>query len=130
MVCINCRRAKALQFVPQPTGSHLKIFQPNPSASISESCKISSVDDRPSEKDSLSHFQSDKSGIFFEEPPSEVESDHSSVQEDSNGSILKSGIYVDNPSEEDDDESSHSVQKNSKETPLKSAGIFVDQPPS
>eukprot|EP00731_Ephydatia_muelleri_P009009 Em0004g1347a len=134
-----------------------------------ESCKTSSVDDRPSEKDSLSHFQSDhdetkrsplkpdiyvddpsseedddesshsvqenskesppKSGIFFEEPPSEVESNHSSVHEDSNGSSLKSGIYVDNPSEEDDDESSHSVQENSKESPLKS-GIFVDQPPA
>ena len=70
-----------------------------------------------------------KSGIFFEEPPSEVESNHSSVHEDSNGSSLKSGIYVDNPSEEDDDESSHSVQENSKESPLKS-GIFVDQPPA
>eukprot|EP00731_Ephydatia_muelleri_P021358 Em0013g1085a len=151
------------------TGSHLKIFHPNPLASISESCKTSSVDDRLSEKDSLSHFQSDhdetkgsplkpdiyvddpsseedddesshsvqenskesspKSGIFFEEPPSEVESNHSSVHGDSNGSSLKSGIYVDNPSEEDDDESSHSVQENLKESPLKS-GIFVDQPPA
>ena len=70
-----------------------------------------------------------KSGIFFEEPPSEVESNHSSVHGDSNGSSLKSDIYVDNPSEEDDDESSHSVQENSKESPLKS-GIFVDQPPA
>ncbi|KAL5469299.1 hypothetical protein EMCRGX_G030541 [Ephydatia muelleri] len=61
--------------------------------------------------------------------PSEVESNHSSVHGDSNGSSLKSGIYVDNPSEEDDDESSHSVQENSKESPLKS-GIFVDQPPA
>ena len=50
----NCRIAKALQFVPQAATSNLP---PHPSASISESCKtISSVDDRPSEKDSLSHF--------------------------------------------------------------------------
>ncbi|KAL5484189.1 hypothetical protein EMCRGX_G020642 [Ephydatia muelleri] len=138
-----------------------KVYQPSTVSKMalkylaipaSESCKtISSVDD-PSEKDSLSHFQSDhdetkgsplkpdiyvddlsseedddesshsveenskesppKSGIFFEEPPSEVESNHSSVHEDSNGSSLKSGIYVDNPSEKDNDESSHSVQEN------------------
>ena len=86
------------------TGSHLKILHPNPSASISESCKISSVDDCPSEKDSLSHFQSD--------------------HDETKGSPLKPGIYVDDPSsEEDDDESSHSVQENSKESPPKS-GIF------
>ena len=87
------------------TGSHLKIFHPNPSASISESCKTSSVDDHPSEKDSLSHFQSD--------------------HDETKGS-LKPDIYVDDPSsEEDDDESSHSVQENSKESPPKS-GIFFD----
>ena len=88
------------------TGSHLKIFHPNPSASISESCKTSSVDDHPSEKDSLSHFQSD--------------------HDETKGSPLKPDIYVDDPSsEEDDDESSHSVQENSKESPPKS-GIFFD----
>ena len=90
------------------TGSHLKIFHPNPSASISESCKTSSVDDRPSEKDSLSHFQSD--------------------HDETKGSPLKPDIYVDDTSsEEDDDESSHSVQENSKESPPKS-GIFFEEP--
>ena len=50
-----------------------------------------------------------KSGIFFEEPPSEVQSNHSSVHEDSNGSHLKSGILVDQPPAED--ESNHSIQR-------------------
>eukprot|EP00731_Ephydatia_muelleri_P000004 Em0001g4a len=45
------------------------------------------------------------------------------------GFLLNLASMLDNPSDEDDDESSHSVQENSKESPLKS-GIFVDQPPA
>ena len=75
------------------TGSHFKIFHPNPSASISKRCKKKSVDDRPSEKDS--------------------ESDQS-VHEDSKGFPSKSGIFVDDPPSEEEDESSHSVHEDSK----------------
>ena len=90
------------------TDSHLKIFHPNPSASISKICKTRSVDDRPSEtKNSLSNH---------------------SVHEDSKRSPLKSGIFVNDPPSEED-ESSHSVHEDSKGSPLKS-GIFMDDPPS
>ena len=88
------------------TGSYLKIFHSNPSASISKSCKTRSVDYRPSEKDSLSNH---------------------SVHEDSKGSPPKSGIFMDDPPSEVD-ESSHSVHEDSKGFPPKS-GIIVDDPP-
>ena len=87
------------------TGSHLKIFHPDPTASISSSCKTMSVDDRPSEKDSLRNqsvhedpkSSPPKSGISVDDPPSEVDESSHSVHKDLKGAPPKNGISVDDP---------------------------------
>ena len=86
------------------TGSHLKIFHPDPSASISNSSKTSPVDDFPSVKDSDQSRRKDSKwspAISEDDPPSEGESSHS-VDEDPKSSPKSRAISEDDrPSEGD-----------------------------
>eukprot|EP00731_Ephydatia_muelleri_P032821 Em0024g365a len=112
------------------TGSHLKIFHPDPSASISNSSKTSPVDDFPSVKDSDQSRRKDSKwspAISEDDPPSEGESSHS-VDEDPKSSPKSRAISEDDPPSEGD--SSHSVDENSKSSPPKSGAISEDDPPS
>ena len=112
------------------TGSHLKIFHPDPSASISNSSKTSPVDDFPSVKDSDQSRRKDSKwspAISEDDPPSEGESSHS-VDEDPKSSPKSRAISEDDPPSEG--ESSHSVDENSKSSPPKSGAISEDDPPS
>ena len=113
------------------TGSHLKIFHPDPSSSISNSSKTSPVDDFPSVKESDQSRRKDSKwspAISEDDPPSEGESSHS-VDENSRSSPPKSGaISEDDPPSEG--ESSHSVDEDPKSSPPKSGAISEDDPPS
>ena len=117
------------------TGSHLKIFHPDPSASISNSSKTSPVDDFPSVKDSDQSRRKDSKwspAISEDDPPSEDESSHS-VDEDPKSSPPKSGAISEAPKSctfgvhTSDEDSTSASRCATRRCPCKQIGSFCSK---